>query len=100
MSKPHIKVKVADAERYSAKARIYFFVKNESVVDNLLNRRSRPYQAYRAILPTVLAAAGFSSELAQSARWSQKAGCSCGCSPGFIVDHRDVRGKDIFVDIS
>jgi len=32
------------------------------------------------------------------ARWSRKAGCSCGCSPGFILAAD--KGKDIWIEAS
>ena len=34
--------------------------------------------------------------LQQNARWSVKAGCSCPCSPGFILG--SLRGTDIFIE--
>ena len=37
-------------------------------------------------------------------RYSRKAGCSCGCSPGYIVNkipatQQELRGKDVWIDI-
>ena len=34
--------------------------------------------------------------LQQTARWSIRAGCSCPCSPGFILGN--LRGMDIFIE--
>ena len=80
--------------RYNAKTRIYVFQAKETILDNLINRRSRPRDLYRALVEQVY------PELTRSMRWSQKAGCSCGCSPGFIVDHtvrEDGKPVDIFI---
>jgi hypothetical protein len=72
--------------RVSHKTRIYFWPKGETIMDNLFNRRSRPFNEYRKLLPAVFAAAGVEDTSRLSARWSQRAGCGCGCSPGFIVE--------------
>lgn len=100
MNKPKISVSVKPAEQW--KARVYFFIEDESILENLANRGCRPYAEYRKILPTVLAAAGLrdpDGEVAKAARWSRKAGCSCGCSPGFIIDHSAMRNRNVFVTI-
>jgi hypothetical protein len=42
----------------------------------------------------------------QSLKWNRKAGCSCGCSPGFVLDklvtddsrHESI-GCDIYIDV-
>lgn len=73
------------------RARIYMWPKNESVLENfLVGRRVRPVAAMKALMPKVLEAVGQVPEV--SVRWSQKAGCGCGCSPGFIAD------RSFFVD--
>lgn len=77
------------------KPRAYFFVGAESVLDNLVNRTSRPRDAYRKLLPTVLERIGLDPAI--KARWSQRAGCSYPCSPGFILD---ASGRfDLFVTV-
>ena len=77
---------------------VYFWPKGENIMDNLMNRRNRPYDFYRQHLPQVMQQAGLDPKLAATAKWRQKAGCNCGCSPGFIIDFysRD----SIHVDIS
>lgn len=72
---------------YYANSRAHIFVNDESVLDNLVNRRSRPIAAYRSVLLDL------HPELEGKIRWSRTAGCGCGCSPGFIIDHT-VRNKD------
>lgn len=78
------------------KPRIYFFHSGETIVDNLMNRRSRPSNLYREVLKTIFEQLGMDSKT--KVVWSQKAGCRCGCSPGFIVQG-DKFDEDIFVDI-
>lgn len=71
--------------------RVYVFPKGESVLDNLVLRRSRPVGAFRDVARQAIKGdpelvpnmpVGQPLEL----RWSQKAGCRCGCSPGFITN--------------
>lgn len=50
---------------------------------------------FREALPEILKQAGIPEA---KASWSWKAGCSCGCSPGFILDKG--YGMDIFADVS
>ncbi len=50
---------------------------------------------YRKVLPEILKQAGIPEA---KASWSWKAGCSCGCSPGFILDKN--YGMVISVDVS
>lgn len=81
-------VKVINETHYKP-IRVYIHPKDESVMDNFCNRHNRPYELYRGLLPTILREAGVSGDT--KARWSQKAGCSCGCSPAFILS--DCRGS-------
>jgi len=76
--------KKLDGEKYRA-VRAYVFAKGESILENLMNRRSRPIHVYRAALAVMLEQLNMDPALADSARWSQKAGCGCGCSPGFVI---------------
>jgi hypothetical protein len=66
-------------------ARVYVSVENESILDNLVNRRNRPYREYAPIVIDALAKVHGYRIDAKMVKWSQKAGCPCGCSPGFIV---------------
>lgn len=83
------------SKEYWSNARIYFFVKDESILDNLINRRSRPMTEYRKHLAKVFAQAGLPNTT--KVKWRQSAGCSCGCSPGFIIDN--MSRFDVFVTI-
>ena len=81
-------------------AHCYFFPGNESVIDNLYNRRTRPHKEYKKLLPEVFSQTQFASLWSENhikANWSQKCGCSCGCSPGFRLT--GLYGYNIFVDI-
>lgn len=65
------------------KSRMYFSPKGETVLENFLHgRHNRPYAAYRTLLPEVFKQLNVEP---LKARWSQYAGCSCPCSPGFIL---------------
>lgn len=76
--------------------RIYVWPQGESIMDNLQNRRQRPYTTYKKeVIPAVLEAMGMAPDT--KVRWSQYAGCDCPCSPGFIVDG-DSR-RDVHVDV-
>ena len=66
---------------------MYVSVADETIMDNLANRKRRPYNVYKTLI--------HSSDLASvldlsEMRWSQNAGCACGCSPGFILDWQPV----------
>lgn len=68
------------SKNYDSKTRIYISVQGETVLDQLEGRRNRPVKLLREILLTAR------PDLKGRIRWSQYAGCSCPCSPGFIVD--------------
>lgn len=65
---------------WSRRSRVHVFQAAESIMDNLVNRRSRPSKLYKEVVLDQF------PELAGRIKWSQTAGCACGCSPGFIVD--------------
>ena len=70
---------------YDKAPRVYVQPKGESILENLENRRTRPYNEYRKVVADkALAELGLSSDT-HTLSWSQYAGCSCPCSPGFIV---------------
>lgn len=74
--------------------RVYVDVKDESILENLGNRTSRPYKAWKPLVEAKLKEMGIGFE---KIRWSQYAGCSCPCSPGFVVVGD--RGKDIWMTV-
>jgi hypothetical protein len=82
---PHIRIKTA---------RLYFSYHGETIMDDLQNRRNRPQKVLRTLLPAICQ--HYSIEPTHAV-WSQYAGCSCPCSPGFIL--YGVRGKNFFVTV-
>ena len=105
--KSKIEVRKKDVGEWNQKPRIYVFPPEYTVLENLENRRERPYQEWKKLIPEVIEKAktrkgGDEIEFGPNTkvRWSQKAGCSCGCSPGFIVDAPATPwGVDIFVEL-
>ena len=79
-------------EPYRDRNKTYIWASGESVLDNLMNRYSRPHKFYqKEVLPSILAEVKEKYpdfQLSVDAKdwgWRQKCGCSmCGCSPGFI----------------
>lgn len=72
---------------YHKAPRMYVSVADETVFDNLANRKRRPYNVYK----TLIHSSGIASVLDLSElRWSQKAGCSCPCSPGFVLSRQAI----------
>jgi hypothetical protein len=65
--------------QYDRRSRVHVFVENETMLENLTDRRNRPSKLYRKIVEDQF------PTLAGQITWSQKAGCGCGCSPGFIT---------------
>ena len=80
----------------SNRSRIYIWPEGETIMDNLQNRRTRPYSVFRKqVIPQVLEQLGWPADTKVS--WSQRAGCQCGCSPGFIVN--DTRCQSVHVTV-
>jgi len=75
------------------KMRVYLFPTNENAMDNYLNRRNRDRSVWRKITLQVMREYGFQNS---KITFSQKAGCGCGCSPGFIVDIKN--GLEMFIN--
>ncbi len=72
---------------------------NDKPVADILSgfRWNKPHLVFRKeVIPEVLKRMGCPDA---KVSWSQKAGCSCGCSPGFIVKHPGHVPKDVFVNV-
>ena len=82
----------------NSRPRVYIGIDGETLMQNLQNRRDRPYTIYKKeVLPTLFRKLGLNPK---KVGWSQKAGCTmCPCSPGFIVQSRDIP-YDIHVTIT
>jgi len=84
-------------------SRIYVWIDNDKrdkpVVELITGfRYNKPHQVYKKqVIPQVLKRMGLPADT--KVRWSQYAGCSCPCSPGFIVSHPGVKPKDVFVTV-
>ena len=83
--------------------KVFISPTGESLSDLLYNRTSRPHSWYRKeVLPTLKGVLGMGEEV--KFNWSQKAGCTCPCSPGFLVtDNKGFHGKEkynIYVTVS
>ena len=95
ISKPH-------SGRAGSNGVIYIWQKDETIVDNLLYRRLRPYTVWKKmVLPKIIEA--YPALARFNISWCQRAGCFCPCSPGFIIKPK--RGEygqwytDLHVDI-
>lgn len=73
---------------YNEAPRMYVSVDDETILENLENRRRRPYNVYK----TMIAISDIDTALnLETLRWSQHAGCRmCPCSPGFIIPKQEV----------
>jgi hypothetical protein len=89
-------LKVQDNKGKYQNSRIYIFPKGENILQNIENRKQRPYTVYRKeLIPAILESVKLPK--GTKVRWSQYAGCSCPCSPGFIIEGS--MNKDIFVTV-
>ena len=80
-----------NATSFYHRPRIYISPDGETVMENFTEgRHTRPYTQYRKdVLPALFRKLGLDASSIK-AGWSQKAGCSCPCSPGFIVNKGEV----------
>lgn len=94
-----ISSKFKKKNRLTKKTCIYVFFSDEDVLSLIKTRYSRPHKAVKTHFMTeILMLAQLPTDTKMS--WSQRAGCSCGCSPGFVInDERVSRGKEIYVNI-
>lgn len=91
-----IELRPQDGARYK-KTRVYVWRDDETITENIINRRFRPHRQWRKdVLPKVFSELGLAE--GTRARWSQYAGCSCGCSPAFILDI-NLMNRDIHVSL-
>jgi hypothetical protein len=98
-----------DTERWARGRRVrrarptrVFVSENESVLENLVLRTSRPIELYREFAERALTELFGAHGVAL--RWDRKAGCSmCPCSPGFVLvrdGRRQARTDTGFVDVA
>jgi hypothetical protein len=89
-----------DWKDYRKAPRIYIWVKNYNPINDIFTgeRYDKPYKNIRPMLPDVLRELGINPEGLRF-RWSRYAGCSCPCSPGFIVSGYVPKSGDDYFDI-
>lgn len=93
-----MKVQYPDYSEKIKKSRVYVWVQDEGILDNLNNRVNRPVALWKEIALKGLREVGLTEELIGGLKWSQKAGCSCSCSPGFIIQD-NAMGYDFHIDV-
>ena len=87
--------------------KIYVFIQKETVLEDIRNRRNRPYKEYKKyLLPKLMEKIKvdnpkiFNSIKDKNWKWNQYCGCNtCPCSPGFYGDSSNENVFDIFIDI-
>ena len=81
---------------YHSKPKLHIFIKDWNVLEDLQGGRwNKPHNAFKQqVLSDALKQAGLNPEII-TATWNQKAGCSCGCSPGFILSSIDKNNPDL-----
>ena len=94
----NVDITTRDSHREDAgkKTRVYVSWSGENMAQDFVNRTSRPHGRVRPLVEMVLEEAGID---VTGMTWSQKAGCSCPCSPGFILP-AGPRGESIWVKIT
>jgi len=83
-------------EPHRYKNKMYIFPEGETLLENLYNRRDRPYNVYKKeVIPVVMDKIkkkypDYYEELKDTKwSWNQKCGCGmCPCSPGFVGSTR------------
>lgn len=94
-------------EPFRDRHKIYIFHDKESIEENLISRRNRPYDDYKEfVIPKVMEMLDFKfqshyrSVMNEKWRFRQNCGCSsCPCSPGFIGNNKVSNPLDIFVTV-
>lgn len=89
---------------YHSKPKLHIFIKDWNVIEDLQGGRwNKPHTEFKKqVLAVALTQAGLDPKIVR-ANWNQKAGCNCGCSPGFILsstdpDNNNLGAIDIYCD--
>ena len=94
-------------EPFVNKSKIYVFIKDETLYDNLMNRRERPHTLYKKeLIPQALEKIKKKYpevyDKLKDVKWSWRGHCGCSmcpCSPGFISDKNDYQRTSIQIVI-
>lgn len=87
-------------ERRKPAVRVYVGLEGENILENFANRFDRPTKLYRKALPIAFDKLGIDPNDIDRIVWDQKAGCGCGCSPGFVLRGTQNRGYDIYIELT
>lgn len=95
-------------EPYKRNHKVYVWPEGETIVENLVNRRTRPYKVYQKdVLPKAMEVLKAENPEVHATLkdakfgWRKNCGCSmCPCSPGFVSDKEGGYVYDIHVTIS
>ena len=79
------------------KMKLYFFPKNQSLIETIMKRYNSPSDLWKKLGSEAMAELGYRIK-DNKLSFSQKAGCSCGCSPGLITTKRT--GKSWYITYS
>ena len=77
------------SREYNIKPRMFVDTGEFSLVEDLINRGRRPSTVWRNAVRDLFETFEIPIDVSEM-RWSQRAGCGCGCSPGFILKHQYV----------
>lgn len=83
-----------ESDMPNGRSRVYVSIDGETLLKHLYERTSRPHNIWKPMVIAALQAAGVQFD---GLAWSQRCGCSCPCSAGFILKNAPVRGMDYFV---
>jgi len=91
------------SREYFKKPRVYVSTDEAfDLAEDLVNRTRRPYTAWRKSVQRLFMELGVPVDL-DGMRWSQYAGCSCPCSPGFVLKRQETifteLGPIVYYDI-
>lgn len=90
-------VNTAHKDSPSGNTRVSVAIEGEGFWDNLANRTTRPHTLWAPLVRRALIEAGWPKDV--KIRWSQKAGCSCPCSPAFYV-YGGTKGLDLWLTLA
>ena len=79
------------------KMKLYFFPKNQSLIETIMKRFNSPTKLWKALGTEAMAELGYRIK-DNKLSFSQTAGCSCGCSPGLVTTKRT--GKSWYITYS
>lgn len=95
--KIEIKVQNNEQDEIPQRSIIYIDLIGANIKKEIREKKDNYWTVYKhEVIPSVLEQANL--PLNTKVIWSKKAGCSCGCSPGFLITGKS--GFNIFVKVS